>query len=379
MGGSGSAARRRGTAGFLAAAALLFVAITALGGGGAGWGTAAVGGSGSVPEFVTVVKAHAPAEASKQGAVVDVAGATRGVWAGYGLEAGSTPAGRDKPDPFSFFTFDPKVDVFVSAGMQSAGAVFDAHVHEALNFAIRSSPAGLAAFPPGAEPFDPACATASPCGGELVVDVGANLGTVTLHAAARGCRVHAFELQRRVWRALSLSVLLNGFDTRPGVTVHHAAVYTEAGKSFTFTGPGAVNPGGTGMAQASEGAVDDRELTTRSVVLDEVLAGEERILFMKVDVEGNEPAVIKSAEGLLRRHAIAHLVVELRAHCHDAVASLYDMGYHCRWTGGDPDENHLQFASGRIVYAGLSREKMLSEVKGMGEDFRDAWCDVASR
>jgi len=62
--------------------------------------------------------------------------------------------------------------------------------------------------------------------------------------------------------------------------------------------------------------------------------GERPITFMKVDVEGNEMGVLRSARAMLLKQRIHHVAVELRKADADAFVKLmYDeAGYVCRWS-----------------------------------------------
>ena len=113
---------------------------------------------------------------------------------------------------YGFFTFAPDDDKFVSAGMLASGGIWDSHLHSALDEAVSMAPL-LAGGPPDRPncPFP-------------IVDAGANLGTLSLYAAAKhGCSVHSYEMQLAVAGLLELSVRLNGLESL--ITVHHAAVH----------------------------------------------------------------------------------------------------------------------------------------------------------
>jgi len=131
--------------------------------------------------------------------------------------------------------------------------------------------------------------------GDLVVDVGANIGTHTLFfAKAVGERglVLAFEPQRMVFQTLCGNVALNGL---PNVSCMHVAVGAEVGKvTFPRLDPrapynfGAVKASATGPGEAVD-----------VVPLDEFDI--QRCKLIKVDVEGMETQVLAGAKKTIER------------------------------------------------------------------------------
>ena len=65
-----------------------------------------------------------------------------------------------------------------------------------------------------------------------VLDVGANIGSFSLHAAALGLHVHAFEMQPELVMLVELSKRANGFTK---LHVHNAALWHESGVPISFT------------------------------------------------------------------------------------------------------------------------------------------------
>ena len=204
---------------------------------------------------------------------------------------------------YTFFTFDPSLDLHVSQGMLQTGGLYDSHVHVALDFALSESGADLQCTP-----------------GSIVLDVGSNLGTLALYAAAMGCKTHAFEIQPEVACRLQMSITASNLD----VTLHRKAVHSEAGKELTF-GNIPNNPGGVGIVDGGQ----DSTRSVKSVRLDDVFGASSDIVFMKVDTEGNEFHVLKSAENLLSGQQIKYMVVEVRPSQVEMVNYLYEYGYTC--------------------------------------------------
>mmetsp|Transcript_2452 Transcript_2452/g.3864 ORF Transcript_2452/g.3864 Transcript_2452/m.3864 type:complete len:336 (+) Transcript_2452:219-1226(+) len=254
---------------------------------------------------------------------------------------------------YTFFTFDPTKDRHVSAGMISTGGLYDAHVHAALDVSLKAlASQGIM------------------CNRDnVVLDVGSNLGTLALYSASLGCPTHAFEIQPAVACRLQMSIRANALD----VTLHRNAVHSVAGKTFTFPSLPS-NPGGVGISgEASDGTAS---LTVTSVRLDDLFASSEGgVLFMKIDTEGNEFEVLKSADGLLSAHKIHNFVVEVRQHQTDMVEFVYSHGYTCALIR---ETQILDKTQGDITCRGRTVAQVSADVKGIEPDgFSDMFCCVA--
>jgi hypothetical protein len=92
-----------------------------------------------------------------------------------------------------------------------------------------------------------------------------------------------------------------------------------------------LHPGGVSLAGEVEGTEPNehggRVVTT--VRLDKEFATVRSVPFLKIDTEGNEMEVLKSAEGLLARKAIKSLVVEFRPGQVEMARLLYSHGFRC--------------------------------------------------
>ncbi len=130
----------------------------------------------------------------------------------------------------------------------------------------------------------------------LLLDLGANIGTVTLRAAALGCRVIAVEASPNNAALLQASVEHNHFDH---VRVIHAAVSNHHGwLEFFPNGPHGV----IASAQVPNiGATVRVPATTVDILLQEL--GNPRVDFMKIDIEGAE---MKALHGMPRLLSSAH-------------------------------------------------------------------------
>jgi FkbM family methyltransferase len=135
---------------------------------------------------------------------------------------------------------------------------------------------------------------------DFVVDLGAHVGTFALTAAAAGCRVLAVEGSAQNAALVRRSVLENGWDDR--VEVIHAAVGSRDGEvAFSSYGPwGHVATPQVGLPSTK----------VRAVALDSLLAQGSAVHFIKIDVEGSEPAVLKGAARLLSREDAPPILYE---------------------------------------------------------------------
>jgi FkbM family methyltransferase len=135
---------------------------------------------------------------------------------------------------------------------------------------------------------------------DFVVDLGAHLGTFALTAAAAGCRVLAVEGSAQNAALVRRSVRENGWDDR--VEVIHAAVSSRDGEvAFSSYGPwGHVATPQVGLPSTK----------VRAVALDSLLAQGSAVHFIKIDVEGSEPAALKGAHRLLSREDAPPILYE---------------------------------------------------------------------
>lgn len=126
--------------------------------------------------------------------------------------------------------------------------------------------------------------------GDVVIDVGANIGTVTLPLARRiesYGKIYAFEPQRVIFQHLCANIALNGLvnvDARPAAvgasagTTHVPLLDTAVPANF-----GGVALSGNAMSeQVAVAAIDELKL--------------HRCALIKIDVEGMEAEVLRGAE-----------------------------------------------------------------------------------
>jgi FkbM family methyltransferase len=173
--------------------------------------------------------------------------------------------------------------------------------------------------------------------GATVLDIGANIGAHTLPLARLvGERGHviAFEPTRRAYEKLIANVALNP-ALAPRIACHQLMLSDRADAPA-----GALTASWPLFASAAE--VDDHGGRTwstdgaRATTLDAFCAeaGIARVDFVKIDVDGHEPAILRGAEAVLRRDRPV-MVLELAPYALERLGSslaayvglLADLGY----------------------------------------------------
>ena len=161
--------------------------------------------------------------------------------------------------------------------------------------------------------------------GDVAVDVGANIGALTVGMARLvqpGGAILAFEPQRVIFDLLCNNLRLNGLAN---VTAYRRAVGSEAGTirvpplDYRRTD----NFGGVALGGAQGEAVD--VITLDSLAL-------ARLRLLKIDVEGMEFDVIAGARATIGRLQPALYVENDRAeHSRRLISLLFDIGYRLWW------------------------------------------------
>lgn len=128
--------------------------------------------------------------------------------------------------------------------------------------------------------------------GDICLDIGANMGYYTIKMLSKigiEGRVYAFEPNQELYSFLEENVSIN--DARDCVNLYPFAVGKEKGKGrieFEHS-----NMGGGYLTETIDGSID-------IVPIDQIPGFAGKIDFIKIDVEGYEPAVF---EGMARLHA----------------------------------------------------------------------------
>lgn len=184
--------------------------------------------------------------------------------------------------------------------------------------------------------------------GDLVVDAGANIGFHALHMARRtgatGC-VEAFEPLTYLADAFEASVKENGFDAR--VRVHRCALDERPGELRLRHAPRTANFGGGHFAPAGEAPAAHADELVATRRLDDV-TGDRVCRFIKIDVEGAEPRVLRGGVATLARGRPVILAelheTQLRVvsgvSANDFIAQMGGLGYRCSRLSDDGTRGH---------------------------------------
>ncbi|CAF1213528.1 unnamed protein product [Rotaria sp. Silwood1] len=136
----------------------------------------------------------------------------------------------------------------------------------------------------------------------IVVDVGAFVGEFGLYAAACNCQVFLFEVQPHMVDLIRTSISLNNFSTSRVQVMQKAVNDLPSNSQLQFSRGGGETTVSNGTLYASTIRLDDIHWSPQS-----------SILMLKVDVEGFELNVLRSAEKLFREKRIHHLIFEYTA------------------------------------------------------------------
>ncbi|WP_430418539.1 FkbM family methyltransferase [Phenylobacterium sp.] len=161
----------------------------------------------------------------------------------------------------------------------------------------------------------------------VLIDVGANLGAISL-PVAKACpqsMILAIEANRSMAGVLVANVHLNGLGN---VEVYHAAAGRDRGLT-RFPDPTLQSSGNLGAIHAQTPV---RRMTpTRLLKLDEFATADVR--FVKIDVEGHEPDVLRGASRLLNEVRPVFLIEANPSGPRRAESAqiLLDAGYELFW------------------------------------------------
>lgn len=144
--------------------------------------------------------------------------------------------------------------------------------------------------------------------GMTVVDVGANIGYYTLLAAklvGPSGKVYAFEPEPKNFSILSKNISINNFRN---VVVLPKAASDKNDKAFLYLSE--TNNEGHRIYNLGEGR---KKIEIESVSLDDFFVGqEEKIDFIKIDVEGAEMAVLEGMRHILKCNRNIKIIIEFK-------------------------------------------------------------------
>jgi FkbM family methyltransferase len=141
--------------------------------------------------------------------------------------------------------------------------------------------------------------------GMVFVDVGANIGIHTLHAAravGSAGMVHSFEPSPETFRALDANVRANGFER---IALYPMAVLDRSGEARLHEVSGMC-----GWNSLFAPAGSTRSVPVKATTLDEALMHAGRIDIVKIDAEGAEPFIWHGMRRILEENPGIRIVIE---------------------------------------------------------------------
>ena len=144
----------------------------------------------------------------------------------------------------------------------------------------------------------------------VFVDVGANVGYYTLRATTRLLRhgkVFSFEANPHTYDLLQRSLYANSYLDYPNIVTTNCAVHDREGPlELVFS------PRGLGGASiwTPKNAPNVQQVTVRGAKLDNLIPADLVVDVVKIDVEGNEPYVIRGMHGIIARSPNIKIVLE---------------------------------------------------------------------
>jgi FkbM family methyltransferase len=183
---------------------------------------------------------------------------------------------------------------------------------------------------------------------DVVYDVGANIGLVSLalalHGAEKRPRIHAFEPEPNNARALRANLAANSVRS---IEVHERALGERAGKVTLFLDPH-VGAGSHSLIRLRGLAAETEVELARADDLARTLGAPKVV---KIDVEGAELGVLRGMQGLLEARAVRELFLEIHPQAlaaggadeHALRRFLSERGYVAAWQKRRGDEWHEHY------------------------------------
>lgn len=175
--------------------------------------------------------------------------------------------------------------------------------------------------------------------GDNVVDVGANIGCLTVpfaQAVGPGGYVYAFEPQPRVFQLLAANVVLNEV---PNARLYHAGCGSQAG-TLLIAEPSYETPYNYGAIRLDDLAAAGEEMGGRADAmkrhvplhrLDDVY-DHSSLKLIKIDVEGMEADVLAGASRVIEAFRPAmYIENEFPDRSPELVRAVFDLGYDAYW------------------------------------------------
>lgn len=144
--------------------------------------------------------------------------------------------------------------------------------------------------------------------GDHVIDVGANIGFLTLlsaHLVKNKGRVDAFEANPVVFEKLSENIVMNGFQGF--VTSHNNAVFNEA-RTLEFTW-NKYRDGSGRIVTKRQSNHAEKTVEIEAIALDDMFQ-DRPVDLIKIDTEGSEPYVLEGAKKTISNNPNIKVIFE---------------------------------------------------------------------
>jgi FkbM family methyltransferase len=167
--------------------------------------------------------------------------------------------------------------------------------------------------------------------GDVVADVGANIGYLTSLAAVRAGpngTVLGFEPHPRVFEQLESNA--HRWDGRElaDLELHQLALSDRPGSGELVSGPWFSGNMGLAALRSNESGVETGDVITVELKRLDAVVGDRQVGLLKIDVEGHEPAVLRGTEELLAQGWIRDIVFEDHdAYPSEATAIVEEAGF----------------------------------------------------
>lgn len=174
--------------------------------------------------------------------------------------------------------------------------------------------------------------------GDIVVDVGANIGYYSLlfcSCVGKAGHVYSFEPVPKLASALCNNVELNRFEQ---ITLSDLALSDHDGEARFYVGP----DDNSGLSSLRPPRESSDTLDVRLARFDGFFTQDKKISLIKIDVEGAELAVLRGMQDYLRSHrpyilleVTNRFLKEMGDSEESLISFLQDFGYSCYVINGD--------------------------------------------
>lgn len=180
--------------------------------------------------------------------------------------------------------------------------------------------------------------------GDVLWDVGANVGTYALYAAQRGARVVAFEPSAANYHLLNRNIALNRLDER--ISAYCLALSERAGPGHFYLASEHIGDAGNAFGHPTDWRARPFAPSSRQAILGQTIDGlldQYELPFpqhLKVDVDGIEDQIVRGAARTLAdprlRSALVELNTERGAYRDGVVATMAAAGLRLHQTRRSP-------------------------------------------